>query len=208
MRASPTAISRPIQSSSSWAAAPLSSIDMRKRRASSARSPRIPPRSSITCRRPRIRNPLTGVEDRARTRISDSFITPLYTFHGASLPARLRRVREDSAAMQIADATDADLEEIVAIYNDAIVNSTAVFSDRPVTVEHQRRWLSSRIEAGQPVIVARAGDMVAGFGSYGPFRSWPGYRLTVEHSVYVHPERRRQGVGRELVRELLQRQRR
>lgn len=110
--------------------------------------------------------------------------------------------------MQIADATDADLEEIVAIYNDAIVNSTAVFSDRPVTVEHQRRWLSSRIEAGQPVIVARVGDMVAGFGSYGPFRSWPGYRLTVEHSVYVHPERRRQGVGRELVRELLQRARR
>jgi L-amino acid N-acyltransferase YncA len=109
--------------------------------------------------------------------------------------------------MNIDDATEGDLPEIVEIYNDAIATSTAVFSDQPVTVEGQREWMNARRAAGQPVIVARVDGAVAGFASYGRFRPWPGYRLTVEHSVYVHAERRRQGIGRLLVGELLRRAR-
>jgi phosphinothricin acetyltransferase len=47
--------------------------------------------------------------------------------------------------------------------------------------------------------------VVLGFASYGPFRTWPGYRSTVEHSVHVAAGRRRQGIGRRLVEELLDR---
>jgi phosphinothricin acetyltransferase len=57
------------------------------------------------------------------------------------------------------------------------------------------------------VIVARAEGEVAGFASYGAFRPWPGYRLTVEHSVYVAAPLRRRGAGRRLVVELLDRAR-
>jgi phosphinothricin acetyltransferase len=109
--------------------------------------------------------------------------------------------------MDIDDAKDSDLPGIVAIYNDAIANSTAVFSDQPVTVERQSEWMRLRRASGFPVIVARAGGEVAGFASYGPFRPWPGYRLTVEHSVYVAAARRRRGTGRRLVNELLERAR-
>jgi L-amino acid N-acyltransferase len=110
--------------------------------------------------------------------------------------------------MKIEDANDSDLPEIVAIYNEAIATSTAVFSDQPVTVERQRQWLSARRASGHPVIVARQDGAVLGFASYAGFRPWPAYALTVEHSVYVLAVRRREGTGRRLVLELLDRARR
>ncbi len=51
-----------------------------------------------------------------------------------------------------------------------------------------------------PVIGAEneAGELL-GFASYGPFRAWPAYKYTVEHSVYVDARFRGQGVGRTLL---------
>jgi phosphinothricin acetyltransferase len=122
--------------------------------------------------------------------------------------ARLALMREDSGPhMIIEDATDSDLPAIVEIYNHAIATSTAVFSDQLVTIERQRQWVDARRAGGNPVIVARLDGDVVGFASYGEFRPWPGYRLTVEHSVYVLEGARRQGVGRGLVGELLERAR-
>ncbi|HWW89744.1 MAG TPA: GNAT family N-acetyltransferase [Solirubrobacteraceae bacterium] len=107
--------------------------------------------------------------------------------------------------MLIDDATEADVPEIAAIYNDVVATSTAVFSDKPVTDEDRLAWLRARQEREQPVLVAREAGVVVGFASYGDFRSWPGYRSTVEHSVHVAAGYRRQGIGRELVQELLAR---
>jgi L-amino acid N-acyltransferase YncA len=109
--------------------------------------------------------------------------------------------------MLIEDAIESDLPEIVAIYNDVIATSTAIFSDQPVTVEDRLQWLRSRRALGQPVVVARDSGAVVGFASFGDFRPWPGYRSTVEHTVHVAAPRRRQGVGRRLVDEILDRAR-
>jgi phosphinothricin acetyltransferase len=109
--------------------------------------------------------------------------------------------------MLIDDATEADIPGIVAIYNDVIASSTAVFSDRLVTVAERLAWLEQRRARALPVIVARDADAVVGFASYGEFRSWPGYRSTVEHSVHVAADRRRQGTGRRLVQEIVGRAR-
>jgi phosphinothricin acetyltransferase len=55
-----------------------------------------------------------------------------------------------------------------------------------------------------PVIVATdAAGRVIGYGSFGPFRPWPGYATTVEHSLYVDAGARRQGVGRLLLTALV-----
>jgi phosphinothricin acetyltransferase len=42
-----------------------------------------------------------------------------------------------------------------------------------------------------------------GFATYGPFRNWPAYKYTIEHSVYVHRDHRRRGVARALLRQLI-----
>ncbi len=107
--------------------------------------------------------------------------------------------------MLIADATEADLPGILAIYNDVIAHSTAVYSNVPVTLENRLEWWSSRVARGYPVLVTRDEEGVTGFATFGEFRAWPGYRYTVEHSVHVRSDRRGQGIGSELVRALFPR---
>jgi phosphinothricin acetyltransferase len=55
------------------------------------------------------------------------------------------------------------------------------------------------------VLVAETSQQVIGFGSFGDFRAWPGYRYTVENSVYVDPAFHRRGAARVLLRSLIAR---
>ena len=108
-----------------------------------------------------------------------------------------------SAEFAIRAASRADLPDILAIYNEVIRNSTAVFSDKEVSLEDRERWFDAKMVQGFPVLVAADPSGVAGFGTFGEFRSWPGYRQSVEHSVHVRSDRRRRGVGRALVLALI-----
>jgi L-amino acid N-acyltransferase len=99
-------------------------------------------------------------------------------------------------------ATRGDLAEILAIYNEVIRNSTAVYTEVELTQERGEAWFDAKLAAGFPLIVARDASGVTGFGSFGDFRAWPCYRHSVEHSVHVRKDRRGQGVGRMLVIEL------
>jgi phosphinothricin acetyltransferase len=102
----------------------------------------------------------------------------------------------------IVDAGYADVAEILAIYNEVIRTSTAVFSDVEFTGERGAAWFAAKHSSGFPFIVARDASGVIGFGSFGEFRAWPCYRHSVEHSIHVRRDRRGQGVGRALLREL------
>jgi L-amino acid N-acyltransferase len=106
-------------------------------------------------------------------------------------------------AAEIRDAIERDLPAILAIYNHAIENTTAVFSYEPHTLQMRREWFESKRANGHPVLVAQRGDRVAGFATYGAFRAWPAYNHTVEHSVYTAPEFRRQGIARSLMNALI-----
>jgi len=107
--------------------------------------------------------------------------------------------------VEIRDAREEDLPGLLAIYNEVIANSTAVYNDSPVSLEDRRTWWTARRRQNYPVLVAADESGIIGFASYGDFRSWPGYRYTVEHSVHVRAERRGQRVGRTLMLELLAR---
>ncbi|HTU56623.1 MAG TPA: GNAT family N-acetyltransferase [Acetobacteraceae bacterium] len=107
--------------------------------------------------------------------------------------------------MLIRDATEADLPGILAIYNDVIATSTAVYTEAPATLEDRRAWLEARAAGGFPVLAAVDGASVLGFASFGDFRPWPGYRHTVEHSVHVAAHARARGIGTALVAALLPR---
>ncbi len=55
--------------------------------------------------------------------------------------------------MQIRDAVQADFDQITAIYNEVLTNSTAIYNDRPATVEERISWWRSRIAEDFPVLV-------------------------------------------------------
>lgn len=99
-------------------------------------------------------------------------------------------------------ATAADLPAIVAIYNEVIANSTAIFSDTPVTLENRRAWFQDRVDKNYPLLVAEDATGVLGLATFGDFRSFPGYRYTVEHSVHVRADARGRGIGKRLVEAL------
>jgi L-amino acid N-acyltransferase len=103
----------------------------------------------------------------------------------------------------IRDATEPDLPGLVAIYNDVIATSTAIYSSTPVSVAERGRWWRERTAQGYPVLIAQDAGGVAGFASFGDFRAWPGYRFTVEHSVHVRGDGRGRGTGTRLLQELL-----
>ncbi len=97
--------------------------------------------------------------------------------------------------MLIRDAGPADLPRILAITDHEIRTGTALWTIMPATLASRGAWMAERQAAGYPVLVVKAGEDVAGFGSYGPFRPHDGYMHTVEHSLYIDPTDARRGLG-------------
>jgi phosphinothricin acetyltransferase len=101
-------------------------------------------------------------------------------------------------------ATEADLAAIVAIYNDAVVNTTAIWNDAIVDVDNRKVWFDGRQKLGYPVLVAEEETAIVGYGSFGDFRAFDGYRFSVEHSVYVAEGVRRRGIASALLVALIE----
>ena len=97
-----------------------------------------------------------------------------------------------------------DLESILAIYNELVATSTAIYATEPATLAARRAWFDARRERGFPVLVAERDGEVVGFSSFGDWRGiWGGYRYTVEHTVHVRADVRGGGIGRALVEALV-----
>jgi L-amino acid N-acyltransferase len=110
--------------------------------------------------------------------------------------------------MRIRDAREDDIEAILAIYNDAVANTTAIWNERIVDAADRLAWLAAHRDQGYPVLVAVDGDDLAlGYATFGDWRAFDGYRHTVEHSVYVRRDKRGAGIGTALMRQLIERAR-
>jgi L-amino acid N-acyltransferase YncA len=110
--------------------------------------------------------------------------------------------------IRIREANRDDILGILAIYNDAVANTTAIWNEVEVDADNRSAWLADRQRAGYPVLVAVDKDeAVLGYATFGDWRAWDGYRHTVEHSVYVHKHRRGAGIGKALMVALIQRAR-
>jgi L-amino acid N-acyltransferase len=103
----------------------------------------------------------------------------------------------------LASASRQDLPEILKIYNEVIRTSTAVYTEIELTAERGAAWFDAKRSGGFPFIVAKDASGITGFGTFGEFRAPPCYQHTVEHSVHVRSDRRGQGIGRQLVIELM-----
>lgn len=110
--------------------------------------------------------------------------------------------------MKIRDATVDDLPAILAIYNEAVKNSTASYDEEPQSPAKRQTWFECHCRDGYPVLVAEdPPGTIAGWSALSRFHPRPGYRHTAESSVYIHVDHRGRGIGRELTRRLIPRAR-
>ncbi|AIW84855.1 GNAT family N-acetyltransferase [Bacillus mycoides] len=103
----------------------------------------------------------------------------------------------------IREAMKEDVTFILDIYNDAIFNSTAVYAYKPVTLENRIDWYEQKKADGYPILVYELDNKVVGFATFGPFRAWSAYKYSIEHSIYVDKEYRKNGIGKSLMKELI-----
>jgi len=96
------------------------------------------------------------------------------------------------------------LPEIREIFNEAILNSTALYDYKLRTMEIMDIWYAEKQTGNYPVIgVFDHDNLLLGFATYGSFRSRPAYKYSVEHSVYVKSDQRGKGIGTLLLKEIV-----
>jgi L-amino acid N-acyltransferase YncA len=96
-----------------------------------------------------------------------------------------------------------DAEQIAAIYNYEVENTTATFDLVPRTIVSQRQWLEARSGAFSAIVAEESSAGVIGFAALSTYRDRAGYRTTVENSVYVDRNHLRKGVGKLLLTALV-----
>lgn len=105
--------------------------------------------------------------------------------------------------MIIRHACKEDCATIGEIYNHAVLHTAAIWNDKTVDTDNRIAWFEARTLAGYPVLVSEENGVVTGYASFGDWRAFDGFRHTVEHSVYVHPDHQGKGVGRVLMKALI-----
>jgi len=95
-----------------------------------------------------------------------------------------------------------DLGAVNAIYNHYVLHSTCTYQLEPETDAARAAWFDDH-GGVHPLLVAERDGAVVGWGSLSRFNARGGYARSVENSVYVAHDARRQGIGGLLLRELI-----
>jgi len=106
--------------------------------------------------------------------------------------------------MKIISCTPEYAPQILDIFNDAILNTTALYDYKPWTLDTMKAWFETKTQYNFPVIgIVDDENRLMGFGSYGTFRVRPAYKYTIENSLYVHKDHRGKGLGKILLQEII-----
>lgn len=104
----------------------------------------------------------------------------------------------------IRPATHVDAAAIAAIYNHAVLNSTATFDTCPESVGEREAWLERHTAPQHPVLVAERDGRVVGWASLSSYSDRCAYEATVEVSAYVDENERGRGLGTSLMEAILE----
>lgn len=105
---------------------------------------------------------------------------------------------------EVRKAIKEDLPQMLDIYNDVILNTTAVYDYEPHTLAMRTEWFEVKQQQGFPVFVVENNGEIVGFSSIGPFRAWAAYKYSVENSVYVKSICRGRGIAKLLMQPLIE----
>lgn len=109
------------------------------------------------------------------------------------------------AELVIRDANETDAEAVQAIYAHHVLNGTASYDIEPPSVDVVRDKIRQIREAGWPFVIGELEGEIAGYAYATQFRDREAYRFTAEDSIYVHPQMTGRGVGKRLLKSLLER---
>lgn len=99
----------------------------------------------------------------------------------------------------IRPSRDADLPAIAAIYAHHVTNGTGTFETTPPTEQEMAARRADVLAKGLPWLVAEDGGRVLGYAYCQWFKPRPAYRFSAEDSIYLHPEARGRGLGKDLL---------
>ena len=100
-------------------------------------------------------------------------------------------------------ATENDLQSMLDIYNEIIMNNTAIFQYDMHTLQQRKEWFAQKKKENYPVFVAEKNNTIVGFSTFGQFRNWQAYKYSVENSVYIKADQRGKGIGKLLLQPLI-----
>ena len=103
----------------------------------------------------------------------------------------------------IRDARDEDMLTIQEIYAFQVLHGVSSWEEEPPSLEEIILRRDAVTQAGYPYRVAVRGDEVVGYSYASAYRPRPGYRYTVENSIYVADAVQRVGLGKRLLEDLI-----
>jgi L-amino acid N-acyltransferase YncA len=124
------------------------------------------------------------------------------------LPPHLRPAPEAAPVFEysIRPAVAEDLPHIREIYNHYVMNSTVTFDEKPITLTELRRKFAKVTKLNMPFIVAESPrGLILGYAYVYPWKEKAAYRYTVENSIYLGPASTGKGLGKVLLKELMDR---
>ena len=111
----------------------------------------------------------------------------------------------DLSAIVVRDATETDIPHAHAIYSHHVLKSVGSFEETPPTLSEMIDRFRAVTGKGNPFLVAEWNGAVKGFSYANTFRPRTAYRYTVEDSIYIAPDSLGVGIGRMLLRTLIDR---
>ncbi len=105
--------------------------------------------------------------------------------------------------LTIRACTEADIDQVAAIYGHHVRHGSASFETDPPDTEEMRRRLGDIAAKGFPYLVADTAGIVCGYAYASTYRPRAAYRDTVENSVYLRPDSIGRGIGTMLLQALI-----
>lgn len=95
-----------------------------------------------------------------------------------------------------------DIPELMDIYNEAILNTTATFDTEIKDEKNREEWFLTHT-GKYCIYVCEMENKIAGYASLSQYRDRKAFDPSVELSIYIHKDYRGQHIGHELMETVL-----